>query len=187
MTRSDKEDYFRDKFIDAIVANRASIEDMIALARRFDDNEFKNIFERWARLGRELFLVKNVGFINVHVRSEPPGFWGVTKNVIKDFNAFKKHLLTPCWFVLLVGQENGIEQDGYILEDIFSPPMIESPSEQAEAYKINERNLDPSKIIHTTDKVVKRLIELGALEAAKSKKVIIRKRVHNSNTSPTNQ
>jgi len=181
MTRSDKEDYFRDKFIDAIVANRTSIEDMSALARRFSDNEFKDIFERWDRLGREQFLVKNVGFINVHVRSEPPGFWGVTKNVIKDFHAIKKHLRTPCWFVLLVGQENGIDQDGYILEDIFSTPMIESPSEQAEAYKINERNLDRSKIIHTTDKIVKRLIELGELEAAKTKKVILRKRNPNMN------
>ena len=86
MTRSDKEEYFRDKFIDSIVANGSAVEDMSELARRFSDTNIKDIFERWSSLGREQFLVKKVGFINVHVRSEPPGFWGVTihPHVVND-------------------------------------------------------------------------------------------------------
>lgn len=176
MPRSDKEEYFRHKFIDSFVANGTGIEDMSELASRFSDNEFKDIFERWSRLGREQFLVKRVGFINVHVRSEPPGFWGVTKNVIKDFHTIRELLHTPCWFVLLVGQENGTEQNGYILEDIFAPPMIEAPSEQQDGYKINEKNLDRSEVIATTDQIVKRLIELGKMKTASSKTIIRRRR-----------
>lgn len=176
MPRTEKEEYLREKFIDAIVANGTGIEDMSELARRFSDDTFKEIFQRWSRTGREQFLIKGVGFINIHVRSDPPGFWGITKNVINDFRAIKEHLHTQCWFVLLVGQENGNDQNGYILEDIFSPPMIENPSEQAGAFKINEKNLDRAKVLRSTDKIVKTLIELGKLKAASSQKVIRRKR-----------
>ena len=175
MPRTEKEEYLRERFIDAIVANGTGIEDMSELARRFSGT-FKEIFQRWSRTGREQFLIKGVGFINVHVRSDPPGFWGITKNVINDFRAIREHLRTPCWFVLLVGQENGNDQNGYILEDIFSPPMIENPSEQSGAFKINEKNLDRTKVIRSTDKVAQCLIELGKLKAASSPKVILRKR-----------
>ncbi len=72
MSRSKKEEYFREKFIDAIVANGTGIEDMSALVRRFGDGTFKEIFKRWSRTGCEQFLIKGVGFINIHVRSEPP-------------------------------------------------------------------------------------------------------------------
>ncbi len=176
MSHSDKDEYFRDKFIDAIVANGTGIEGMSGLAHRLSNPKFGDMFERWARLGREIFFVKKVGLINVHVRSEPPGFWGVTKNVINDFHVIKEHLGIQCLFVLLVGQEKGTDQDGYILEDILSSPMIERPSEQAEVYKINEKNLDRSKVIHSTDNIVKRLIELGELPPNNSKKIILRKR-----------
>jgi len=182
MPRSDKDEFFRDKFIDAIVANGTGIESMSGLARRLSNPKFGDMFERWARLGREIFFVKRVGFINVHVRSEPPGFWGVTKNVINDFHVLKEHLGTQCWFVLLVGQENGNDQNGYILEDIFSPPMIEIPSEQAEAYKINEKNLDRSKVIYTTNNIVRRLMELSNPNDPhdeNSRKTILRKRKSN--------
>ena len=181
MPRSEKDEYFRDKFIDAIVANGTGIESMSGLARQLSNPKFGDMFERWARLGREIFYVKRVGFINVHVRSEPPGFWGVTKNVISDFHVIKKHSGTQCWFVLLVGQENGNDQNGYILENIFSPPMIESPSEQAEAYKINEKNLDRSKVIYTTNNIVKHLMELGNPNEKNSKKFILRKRKTSGN------
>lgn len=177
MIYSDKDDYFRDKFIDAIVANGTGIDSMSGLARRLSNPKLGDMFERWARLGREIFFVKKGVFINVHVRSEPPGFWGVTKNVINDFHAIKEYLGIQCLFVLLVGQEKGIDQDGYILEDIFSPPMIEKPSEQAEVYKINEKNLDRSKVIHSTDDIAKRLIELCDSRAIKPKKTILRKRI----------
>jgi hypothetical protein len=177
MSRSEKEKYLRENFIDAIVACGTGVVDMSEFARRFDDNKiFKEIFIRWSRTGREVFFIKKVGFVNLHVRSEPPGFWGVTKKVIKDFKAVSEHLRTPCWFVLLVGEEYGDDQNGYILEDIFSPSMIQKPSEQAEAFKINERNLDNKEVILSTNKVAQRLIELGKLKYQSTQRVIKRPR-----------
>ena len=92
MSRSEKEEYLRENFIDAIVDCRMGVEDMSEFARRFDDNKiFKEIFIRWSRTGREVFFIKKVGFVNIHVRSEPPGFWGVTKKVITDFKYENKN------------------------------------------------------------------------------------------------
>jgi len=176
MSRTEKDDYFREKFLDAIVAQGTGVEGMSDFARRFDDRSIKEIFSRWSRSGRELFFIKKVGFVNVHVRSEPPGFWGVTKNVINDFHAVREYLNTPCWFVLLVGQEYNNDLNGYILEDIFSPPIIKKPSEQDEAYKINERNLDQNMMIRSTYKIVMSLIERGNLKTQGSRKVIRRPR-----------
>ena len=78
MGRSEKEEYFREQCLDEIVAQGTGVEDMSTLARRFDDSSFKDIFVRWSRLGREIFYIKGTGFVNVHVRSEPTVFWGVT-------------------------------------------------------------------------------------------------------------
>ncbi len=176
MDRS-KEEYFREKFLDAIVAQGSGIEDMLVFAKRFEYNKgIKDIFLRWSRLGRELYFVKKVGFVNIHIRSEPPGFWGISKNVIKDFRAVREYLPIPCWFVLLVAQQYGNDLNGYILEDIFSPPMLQKPSEQVDAYKINERNLDQNKVISSTEKIVETLMDLGKLKIERNQKIIRRPR-----------
>jgi hypothetical protein len=74
MGRSEKEEYFREQFLDEIVVQGTGVEDMSTLAQRVDDHSFKNIFIRWSRLGREIFFIKGTGFVNVQVRSDPQVF-----------------------------------------------------------------------------------------------------------------
>ena len=115
---------------------------MKTLAYRSDDPQIRSIFENWSKKQREIFLVKNVGFINLHIRSDPPGFWGVRKNILKDFEVLKNELGIKCFFTLLVRIQNSEAIGGYILEDMTSTQIIKKPSEQKDDYKINENILD---------------------------------------------
>ena len=175
MGRTEQADNFRIDFINSLRAQGAKVEDMASFARIFDDRKLQLIFQRWDSLGRELFYVNKVGFVNVHVRSDPPGFWGITKRIIEDFDSIKNELKISCWFVLLVGKEDGTDVNGYILEIVFSTPVINSPSEQAEAYKINERDLDSSKVVKSSAKVAEELIEVGRRRFPGSTSTVIRR------------
>ena len=172
MGRSEKEEYFREQFLDEIAVQGTGVEDMSTLAQRFDESSFKNIFIRWSRLGREIFFIKGTGFVNVHVRSDPPGFWGVTKNVLNDFKSIEANLRISCFFILLVGNENGTDLKGYILKDMISNPLIKMPSEQQDAYKINETDLNKNEAIITLKNIVNTLISKGKKE---SKSTVIRR------------
>ena len=158
MGRSEKEEQFREQFLDEIVNHGTGIEDMSTLARRFDDGPFRNVFLKWSRSGREIFFIKEIGFVNVHIRSEPPGFWGVTKNVLKDFKDIKENLKISCFFVLIVGNDHGTDLNGYILKDMKSYPLIKAPSEQEDAYKINETDLDKNEVILSLRNIVEAVI-----------------------------
>lgn len=161
MGRTEQAETFRVNFIQALRAQGVGVDDMSSFALIFEEPNFKAIFERWDSLGRELFYIKKVGFVNIHVRSDPPGFWGITKQVINDFKAIKNQLKIPCLFVLLVGNHDSSDVNGYIMEDVFSPPIINMPSEQVSAFKINERDLDQSKIIYSSVGIAEALIKVG--------------------------
>ena len=175
MGRTEQAERFRIDFIDAIKAKGASVEDMSSFALIFDEPRLKAIFQRWDSLGRELFYIDKVGFINVHVRSEPPGFWGIAKRVKDDFEIIKKAIKIPCWYVLLVGAADDEDVNGYILEDVFSSPLINQPSEQQDAFKINERDLDKLKVISSSSNIANILIKIGSSRFNNTKGTVIRR------------
>jgi hypothetical protein len=172
MGRTEKDEYFREQFLDEIVAQGKGVEDMSTLARRYDDISIKNIFDRWSRIGREIFFLKGTGFINVHIRSEPPGFWGVRKNVLNDFKILEEKFRINCLFVLLVADDHGETLNGYILKNMSSSSLLKAPSEQEEDYKINETALDKNKKIVSLKSVVEELIKIGEKS---NKKTVIRR------------
>jgi hypothetical protein len=161
MGRTEKAEELRDKLIEALAAKGAAVADMAEFARCIDVPQLRSILQRWARSGRELFFVKGVGFISVHVRSEAPGFWGVTKDVVSDFETVRNYLGIPCWYVLLVGRKDGKDVNGYILEQLQGPPLVQNPSEQSASYKINERDIDVNIKVGTAEFIARKLIEHG--------------------------
>ena len=145
-------------FIDTLRAQGLRVDDMSSFALIFDDKKTKEIFQRWYNLGREIFFIEKVGFINAHVRSDPPGFWGISQHIIDDFEIIKA-LGIKCWFILLIDNHNNSDSSGYIVENVCSSPMIKTPSRQANGFKINEGDLDKSKLLHSSEALAKSLID----------------------------
>jgi len=110
-------------------------------------------------------LVRGVGLINVHVRSEPPGWWNILKTVKEDLDFLRKHLRVERLFVLLVGRNDRFVADGYIATEFDEPPFLRHPGIETKKYSINEKShLDASKKILSVEKLAKGL--LGAKKAA---------------------
>ena len=175
MGHSEQADYLRKEFVSTLRKMGGQVEDMRSLALVYDDNILKAIFERWSNLGREIFAIKGVGFVNVHIRSESPGFWGITKQVEKDFKNISKNLGVPCFYVLLVGGNSGGQLNGYILKEIFEKPVIGTPGMQENSYKINEIDLDPTTKIFGKNNIAEKLISIGKNSRKQSTKTVIKR------------
>lgn len=88
MVRGVKADIIRNGFLDALKSYGASVQTMAELAPAEESNSnIRGILLRLGQAGREVYLVPGIGFINVHVRSEPPGWWNILKTVKKDFES----------------------------------------------------------------------------------------------------
>jgi hypothetical protein len=155
-----------DKITQAFVASLrelgASVRTMAEVAATFEDPSLHDLFLSLGRADRKVFLVPSVGLINVHVRSDSAGFWGVHKTVKKDFEALAHHLEIPGYFVFLVGRGAGDRHvaDGYISSDLSSSPFVRPARAQATNYKINEKqDLDISKKLLGISKIAKVLLQ----------------------------
>src|SRR5262245_11175358 len=118
MGRTTQSDAIQEAFLDELKAQGATVESMNELIARADHREARELLARLGRSGRNLFLVQGVGLINVHVRSELKGWWGILKTVKEDLEA----LGTKYFFVLLIGRKDRFVADGYILSDFDAAP-----------------------------------------------------------------
>lgn len=166
MNRHIKADSIRDAFLNALKSEGASVRTMVELAEKETDQELRNIMLALGRAGREVYLVSGVGFVNVHVRSEPPGWWNILKTVRGDltFLSAKRGGKSGinCYYVLLIGRNDHHVADGYIATDFDKPPFTRPPGLEKTKYTINERqHLDSGKLLLSVGKVAKTLLQQG--------------------------
>ena len=159
MSRTVEADQIRNAFLDALRAEGASVESMADRAANASNETVRNLLLALGRAGREVYLVPGVGFINVHVRSEGRGWWGILKSVKKDLDFLANELGMKCYFVLLIGRDDKYIADGYIVTDFARSPFLKPPSVDATKYTVNERqHLNPSKRFLSIGKVAKTLM-----------------------------
>ncbi len=157
MSRTVQSDAIQEAFLDELKAQGATVESMDGLFAHTDHPEARDLLARLGRSGRNLFLVKGIGLINVHVRSELKGWWGILKTVKEDLQA----LGTNHFFVLLTGRKDRFVADGYIVSDFNSSPFIKYPSTGVTKFTINEKqHLDPNARILSVGKIAKVLLGL---------------------------
>jgi hypothetical protein len=159
MSRAAKADRIRDAFLEALKAQGASIETMGDLAADASNSTIRGLFLALGQAGREVYLVRGVGFINVHVRSEPPGWWSILKTVKRDLDVLAIEFGTKCFYVLLVGRNDQHIADGYIATDFSNPPFVRPPGVEETKYTVNEKqHLDARKLLLSVGKVAKVLM-----------------------------
>jgi hypothetical protein len=164
MTQTETAARIRDALLEAVRSNELSVETMADLAETIEDRQVREVVEGLGRAGRDVYLVRRVGFINVHVRSEPPGWWNILKTVKRDFDFLRTKLGIACYFVLLIGRRDHHIADGYIATDFSFSPFIKHPGIETTKYSINEKqHLDKSKLLLSIHGVVKGLPKLQAV------------------------
>ncbi|MFI5342277.1 MAG: hypothetical protein ACHQ7N_20890 [Candidatus Methylomirabilales bacterium] len=164
MSRTVISDSIRDTFLDTLKSLGASVDTMSNLASTTSDPRIRPYFEYLGHASRDVYLVRGVGLINVHIRSEPPGWWNILKTVKEDLDVLRMRLGVERLFVLLVGRNDRFVADGYIATEFDKPPFLRHPGIETKKYSINEKShLDALKKILSIEKLAKGL--LGAKKA----------------------
>lgn len=162
MSRTTRSDAIQEAFLDLVKAEGGVVESMTELAGRIPTTEselrlLRGVFEDLGRAGRNVFLVKGVGLINVHVRADPPGWWDILKSVKSDFELLQNHFNS--YFILLVGRKDQHVADGYILSDFNSSPLLKPPEVGATKFTIKEKlHVDRDERLLSLSKVSKALL-----------------------------
>jgi hypothetical protein len=160
MTRTAIADRIKQAFLDSLKSLGASVETMGQLVATKTSPEVRRVFERLGQAGRNVYLVRGIGLINVHVRSEPPGWWNVLTTVKEDIDALRKVMGIRCYYVLLIGRADRFVADGYIAADFQTKPFVKYPGIEATKYTINEKqHLDTSELLLSVEKVAKVLLD----------------------------
>lgn len=134
---------------------------MSGLASDESNPTIRGLFLALGQAGREIYLIRGVGFINVHIRSEPPGWWSILKTVKRDLDILAKEFGTKCFYVLLVGRADQHTANGYIASDFSSSPFVRPPGVEVTKYTVNEKqHLDVRKLLLSVGKVAKVLMEV---------------------------
>jgi hypothetical protein len=147
------------ELLSALRERGASVSDMDTLALEIEDETARRLVRELGQAQRNVFRVAEVGFVNVHVSTSDRAFWGVDASVKKDFDVLKRLMGIGCVYVLLVDRNDNFVADGYILNDLSGPPLLRPMKLHANVYRINARDLDPSKKILSIGKVAKQLVE----------------------------
>ena len=156
-------DQIKEAFLRSLESFDVSVEDMEKLASRATDIEIRSIFEDLGRAGRSIYLARGIGFINIHVRSTPPGWWNILKTVKEDMDVLKNELDIRNYYILLIGRNDKFIADGYITTDFNIPPFVRHPGNEPTKYSINEKqHLDRSMLYRSIEKVAKALLEARA-------------------------
>ncbi len=157
MSRTVQSDAIQEAFLDAVRAEGAVVEGMSELTGHTSNGELRAVLQSLGRNGRNVFFVEGVGMIQVHVRTEPPGWWNVLKSVKKHLDGLHKH-----YFVFLIGRKDQYVADGYIASDFNGPPFIKHPGIEATKFTINEKqDLDRDARLLSVSKIARELLRLG--------------------------
>lgn len=162
MGRTVQSDAIQEGFLDALRAEGAVVENMSELAGHTSHGELRFFLQSLGRNGRNVFFLEGVGMVQIHVRSEPPGWWNVLKSVKEHLDQLHKH-----YFVFLIGRKDQYVANGYIASDFNRPPFIRHPSVEATKFTINEKqDLDPNARLLSVSKIAKVLLGLRKVPEA---------------------
>lgn len=165
----------KDKFLRALAAHGETVVTMTELASKSREPGVRRLFERLGQAGRDVYLLQGVGLINVHVRSEPPGWWNIQKSVKTDLDDLHEALSIDRVFVLLIGRKDQFIADGYVAADFEHPPFVRPPGEEATKYSINEKqHLDQAFLFLSLDKVAEILLTKLRLPKAVANASLVR-------------
>lgn len=160
MSRSSTSDTVRDAFLGVLRAQGATVESMSGLAATESNDTISNLLLGLGRAGREVYWVRGVGFINIHIRSEAPGWWNILKSVKSDLDVLAKEFGVKSYYVLLVGRNDRFIANGYVATDFSSSPFVRPPGVEASKYSVNEnQHLDQKKLLLSVEKVAKVLLQ----------------------------
>lgn len=163
MTSQVKAETIRKAFLDALKAQGASVRTMADLAAEMPDPKLRSICQGLGQAGREVYFVGGLGFMNIHVRSEPPGWWSILKSVKKDLaflSGERRKSGFNCYYILLVGRGDQHIADGYIATDFAKPPFTRLPGVEETKYTINEKqHLDQRALVLSVSRVAKALLD----------------------------
>jgi hypothetical protein len=166
MSRTDKADEIRDAFLDALRAQGMRVDTLEEVAAEATEQVLRDVFRRLGRAGREIYVVRGVGLINIHIRSTAPGWWNILKSVKADFDALAKAIGGKTFYVLLVGRKDPKDihvANGWVATDFLSSPFLQPPSEEATKYTVKEgQHLDKGKLNLSVTKVAQKLLQMGA-------------------------
>ncbi len=155
MPASDKAEKIRDAFLDALRSEGVSPEPLVEVAASASGT-VKELFAALGRAGREVYLIRGVALVNVHVRSEQPGWWNILKTVKRDLDQMAKEFELNCIYVLLIGRGDRHVADGYIVSDFGKAPFTRAPKAEKTKYSINERqHLDHGALLQSVGKIAK--------------------------------
>lgn len=141
-------------FFDELGKAGLSVVTMETLAAESDSEVVRRVFQRLGQADREVYLIRGVGIINLHIRSETPGWWNIYRSVKDDLDWLRRDLKVNCYYVLLVTTEDHAVANGYIFSEFACPPFKRKPAAEATKYSINEgQNLDRSKALVSVEKV----------------------------------
>ena len=162
MSRTQRSDEIRDAFLGELRAQGASVESLADLAAKEANAAIRNMFSVLGASGREVYLVRGVGFINVHVRSEPPGWWNVMKSVKAQFDLLFQKLDLRAYYVFLVPRKDH-QISGYIATDFASSPFINMPAGEETKFTIRVGDhLNPLKCLVSVEKIAEALLQSKA-------------------------
>jgi hypothetical protein len=166
MSRTDRADEIRDAFLGALRAQGVRVDVLEEVVAETTDQVICDLFHRLGRAGREIYLVRGVGLINIHIRSAAPGWWNILKSVKADFDALAKAIDGKTFYVLLVGRKDPKDihvANGWVVTDFVSPPFLQPPSEEATKYTVKERlHLDEHKRVLSVTNMAQTLLQMGA-------------------------
>lgn len=166
MSRTIKADQVRDAFLEALRSESASIETMGALAASESYPKIRSLFLALGQQGREVYRIRGIGFINIHIRSETPGWWNILKTVKRDLDLLTKEFKIKCFYVLLIRRDDQFIADGYIVSDFAKSPLVRQPGIEETKYTVNERqHLDVNKKLLSIEKVAKVLMKARSRNA----------------------
>ena len=155
MPAPDRAEEIRSAFLEAIRAEGLLPEPMAEVAVS-SSGKIRQLFAALGQAGREVYLIRGVALVNLHIRSEPPGWWNILKTVKRDLDAMAREFGVTCIYVLLIGRKDRHVADGYIVTDFGKPPFVRAPKGEETKYSINERqHLDTRSLLLSVAKVAK--------------------------------
>jgi len=155
MPAPDRAEEIRGAFLDAVRAEGLSPEPMVEVAAS-SSGKIRQLFAALGQAGREVYLIRGAALVNLHIRSEPPGWWNILKTVKRDLDAMAKEFGVNCIYVLLIGRKDRHVADGYIVTGFDKAPFVRAPKGEETKYSINERqHLDTRALLLSVAKVAK--------------------------------
>jgi hypothetical protein len=153
----------REAFLQALGSEGATVQKVRDLAEGQSDPYIRSLLLELGNATREVYSVRGVGIINIHIKSEPPGWWNIMESVDNHF-ALLSTMQIHCFYVLILGRKDQHVADGYIATDINQPPFIQRPTiKSGKFYSVTERqHLDRNKLILSIGKIARTLIQQGS-------------------------